>query len=88
MEELSPELLEILVCPETHQRVTLAPAELVAKLAERQAQGTLKNRAGAVPSEPIQAALVREDGKFAYPVSDGIPVMLVDEAIPLDQLGA
>lgn len=86
MEGISPELLEILVCPETHQRVSEAPAELVARLAELQGKGQLKNRSGAVPTEQIQGALVREDGKFAYPVCDGIPIMLVDEAIPLEQV--
>ena len=86
MDEISHELLEILVCPETHQRLKLASPELTARLAALQAAGQLKNRTGAAPSEPIQAALVREDEKIAYPVCDGIPIMLVDEGIPLDQL--
>ena len=34
----------------------------------------------------IDAALVRGDGALAYVVRDDIPVMLVDEAVPLDQL--
>ena len=88
MENIPPELLEILVCPETHQRLSPAPPELVARLTELQSRGELKNRAGATSSERLQAALVREDGAYAYPVCDGIPVMLIDEAIPLDQLGA
>ena len=86
MEGISPELLEILVCPETHQRLTLAPPEILARLSELQARGELKNRVGAVPAEPIQAALVREDARIAYLVCDGIPIMLVDEGIALDQL--
>jgi uncharacterized protein YbaR (Trm112 family) len=88
MEEISPELLEILVCPETHQRLSLAPPDLLARLAERQAAGKLKNRAGDVVTHPVQAALAREDGAFAYLILEGIPIMLVDEAIPLNQLEA
>lgn len=85
MDIISPELLEILVCPETHQSLSLAPAELVRRLAALQTEGKLKNRAGAVPAEPIQGALVRADGAVAYPICDGIPIMLVDEGIPLER---
>jgi uncharacterized protein YbaR (Trm112 family) len=31
----------------------------------------------------FEALLVREDGKYAYLVRDGIPVMLIDEAVAL-----
>ncbi len=30
---------------------------------------------------PLDAALVREDGAVAYPIRDGIPVLLPEEAI-------
>ena len=45
--------------------------------------GTLKNRAGQLIREKLDAGLIRSDGKYLYPVRRGIPVMLVDEAIPL-----
>jgi Uncharacterized conserved protein len=31
----------------------------------------------------VDAALVREDGAVAYPIHDGIPLLLVDEALKL-----
>lgn len=80
---INPDLLAILVCPETHQPVRLAPQEQLDALLARQKEGSLKNRAGATVTETFEQVLVREDGKFAYPVIDGIPVMLVDEALPL-----
>ena len=82
---LPSELLEILVCPETHQRVTLAPAECSAAQGAPGA-GALQNRAGAALTEPLAGALLREDGAIAYPILDGIPIMLIDEGIPLNQL--
>lgn len=45
--------------------------------------GTVKNRGKQPVSEPVREGLVREDGLFLYPVRDDIPIMLIDEAIPL-----
>ncbi len=85
---ISQELLEILVCPENHMPVALAGEALVARVNEAIASGTLKNRGGEMVTEPVDGGLVREDGAWFYPVREDIPVMLVDEALPLDGLGA
>ena len=84
---VSQELLAILVCPETKQPVTLAPTELVATLNTHIQNGSLTNRAGEVVSVAIDAALIREDQRYCYPIRDDIPVILIDEAIPLPPLG-
>jgi uncharacterized protein YbaR (Trm112 family) len=81
---ISQELLEILVCPETKQPLTVAAETLVAQLNERIAQGTLTNRTGDTVTEAIDSGLVREDGRYLYPVRDDIPIMLIDEAIAID----
>ncbi len=57
----------------------------MAKLNRAIATGGVKNRGGEPVAEPIEAGLVREDGTLLYPVRDDIPVMLVDEAIPLEE---
>ena len=80
---VSRELLEILVCPETKQPVAPASEEVLRKLADRIASGSVRNRGGQPVTEAITEALVREDGKILYPVDDGIPVMLVEESIEL-----
>jgi len=80
---VNPDLLEILVCPETKQPVALASAEILARLRREVEAGRLRNRGGQSVTQPISEGLVREDGKILYPVDDGIPVMLIEESIEL-----
>ena len=80
---IDPELLKILCCPETHQDLHLAEPGIVERLNSQIGTGALKNRSGKQVSEKIENGLIRADGKFLYPVRRDIPVMLVDEAIPL-----
>ena len=80
---VDPELLKLLCCPETHQPLHLANAAVVDELNQRIGSAELRNRAGRKIAEKIEAGLVREDGKCLYPVRKRIPVMLLEEAIPL-----
>jgi uncharacterized protein YbaR (Trm112 family) len=64
------QLLGILCCPVTHQALRIAgEAELI--------------KARARASRQIAEGLVREDGKILYPISDGIPLLVPEEGIPL-----
>lgn len=80
---LHPELINDLCCPETKQRVHMADATLIASLNDRISSGQARNRGGQPIREKIDAGLLREDGKFLYPIRRNIPIMLIDEAIPL-----
>lgn len=82
---INSELLEILCCPETHQSLRAAEPALLERLNRQIAAGALQNRAGRPVKESIEAGLIRADGKFLYPIRHDIPVMLVDEAIPLSE---
>jgi uncharacterized protein YbaR (Trm112 family) len=83
---VDPRLLEILVCPEQKTPVRPADASLLSRVNEAIARGTVKNRGGVAVADAISEGLVREDGAVMYPVRDDIPVMLLDEAIPLEGL--
>jgi uncharacterized protein YbaR (Trm112 family) len=80
-------LLESLVCPENRSPLSVADAALLRRVNDAVRAGRLRNRGGQTLSEPIEAALLRADGAVIYRIQDGIPIMLVDEAIPLTQLG-
>ena len=82
---ISKELLDILLCPDSKQPLTLADPALLETLNQRIRQGALKNRSGTVVSEPIDGGLVRQDRRYLYPIRDDIPIMLIDEAIPLEE---
>ncbi len=78
---IAPDLLEILRCPETRQRLTLADPAAIAACNARIAAGQARNAAGAVVTEPLQGGLLREDGRRLYPIRDEIPILLVEEAL-------
>jgi uncharacterized protein YbaR (Trm112 family) len=80
---IDPELLEILVCPESHQPVKPANPELLATLNTRIKGGGVKNHQGDTVGKAVEEGLVREDGKCLYLIEDGIPNMLIDERIDL-----
>ena len=85
MKRVDPELVEILVCPDTKLNVDLAPAETVEKINLAIKENIVLNVDGQSVKESLQDGLLSEDDKIIYPIRDSIPVMLVGEGIPMDQ---
>jgi len=81
---LDKDLLAILCCPDTKQEVRLAENSLIAKLNEAVISGQLKNRANQPVTELLDGGLIRSDRKMLYPIREDIPVMLIEEGIPLE----
>lgn len=70
------DFLEMLRCPQSGQGLAWADAELLQRVNAR-------TEAKATTAGPLTEALVRLDRLVLYPVRDGIPVLLAEEAIPL-----
>ena len=85
MKRVDPELVEILVCPNTKLNVDLAPAEIVEKINLAIKENIVLNIDRQSVNDPLQDGLLREDDKIIYPVRESIPVMLIGEGIPMDQ---
>lgn len=80
---VDPELLRILVCPDTHQPLAEADEALVARVNQAIADGTARTVEDQPVSDPIEGGLVREDGQVLYPVREDIPVLLIEEGVRL-----
>jgi uncharacterized protein len=78
-------VLDILCCPLTHMPLEKLAPEHLARLNESIAAGAVRNESRQVLAEPLAGALVTRDGKLAYPIRDGIPVLLIDQGIVLSQ---
>ncbi len=82
--QLDKDLLAILCCPDTKLEVSLADDLLVDRLNEAVGRGALKNKANKPVTEMLDGGLIRSDRKILYPIRENIPVMLIEEGIPLD----
>jgi uncharacterized protein YbaR (Trm112 family) len=79
-------LLDIICCPATRLPLEILDAERLSRLNAAIAAGTIKNHGDQNVSTAIPEALVTRDGRLAYPVRDGIPILLEDECIDLRQI--
>lgn len=83
---IDEKLLNILSCPISHTPLTSADEETIARLNRAIEAGQLKDRSGQRVEKPLEGGLIPSDGSVVYPVLDGIPVLLPNEAIPLSQI--
>ena len=82
--QVDKDLLAILCCPETKLDVSLADEALITKLNDAVSRGVLKNKAQKLVTERLDGGLLRTDRKVLYPIREDIPVMLIEEGIPLE----
>ena len=79
-------LLTILRCPVSHKGLAVLKKDKLALVNAAINAGELVNHEGSAIADQLTEALVTDDGKRLYPVNDGIPVLLEDESISIEQL--
>ena len=79
-------LLDIVCCPVTRSSLELLSQRELDTLNQLIEAKRIRNREDAVVDAPLAEALVTRSGKLIYPIRDGIPVLLEDQAMPLQQL--
>ncbi|WNM58798.1 Trm112 family protein [Candidatus Nitrospira allomarina] len=83
--DIAPDLLAILCCPETKQEVCLLDQTVVQRLNQKISKGELKTKGGQLVTEQIDGGLLRKDNTLFYPIRDQIPIMLIEEGIPIEK---
>ena len=76
-------LLEIAACPDDHQPLQRASEASVQRLNQAISERSLRQRGGDLIDEAMSDAVVTTDHARAYPVRDGVAVLLIDAAILL-----
>ena len=82
---LSNPVLATLRCPEDRSDLALAGDTLVDQINVAIREGRLTSKSGKQIVEVLDGGLVRADGKRLYPIIQGIPLLLIDDAIDLEQ---
>lgn len=83
---MDKKLLDIVCCPVTKLPLQLLDAGRLARLNDAIRAGRVSNEASDAVGEPLDEALVTRDGRLAYPVRDGIPILMEEECIRLSQM--
>ena len=83
---IDDQLLELIVCPDNKQALSLADGETIEKTNRSIESSTLHFVSGAPVTEPIDQLLIRADGQIGYGVYDGIPSLLIEEGILISKL--
>jgi uncharacterized protein YbaR (Trm112 family) len=80
------QLLDILRCPENLTVVRLATRKELDSANERIKAGKLTTWAGNIVSNSVDAMLIRADNKIGYRFEGAAPVMIIEEALVLDEM--
>lgn len=80
---ISAELLKILRCPVEGSPLRIASADLIDQINQEVRDGTLRDRLEQRVQQPLEGGLINASETLLYPIRDGIPMLVQEEAIVL-----
>ena len=83
---IDQKLLEILCCPVTKQPVFPLTETDLTLINDAIATGKISHTDDSPVETPLTEGLITRNRQHIYRIDDGIPVMLEDESIPVDQI--
>ena len=83
---LDEKLIQMLRCPIDGSELALADERLVRRVNEAIQRGEIRDRHDQKVAQPLEEGLVSATSNRLYAVRGGIPTLIADEAIELNQL--
>ena len=83
---IDPKLLDILCCPVSKQPVFPLSEEKLATVNAAISAGQVTQADDTVIETPLSEGLITKNKQRIYRIDDGIPVMLEEESIAVDQI--
>ena len=83
---IDPKLLDILCCPVSKQPVFPLSEEKLATVNAAISAGQVTQADDTVVETPLGEGLITKNKQRIYRIDDGIPVMLEEESITVDQI--
>jgi len=83
---LTEDVLQLLQCPLTGKKLSLATKGMVSRVNEAIATEHARDRTEQKVYKPIDGGLVTEDSAWLYPIREQIPTLVVEEAIDLSSI--
>lgn len=83
---IGQDFLKLVRCPQSGDRLTLAPDEVIQQANQAIRERKLDDVSGQTVDKELDSGLINADRSILYPIRDEIVTLIADQGIALDQL--